>query len=292
MNPGLITHFAKKCVETLAQEKGVKYKTLGEAAHKSGVKVIQCSEVDTQLCTLDHPEDTFLNTWSAVGFIEEATDPCLVGWGSHEEPLENIPCVYEDSITLMPVRGMDMLVEGWNPLTGKYRGYNIPHGENSITTQYFTHEDCAGNHYRPSSYYVYRPSKPAIESLNSIRSNNYTVPTGEHVLTANEISSGSDAVGALVICEDGKALWGGTIMTTEDVPEHMRSLTNCTCIQVACGVLAGIDYVASHRKEGVIFADHVDTPRVLELVTPHLGIVSYEYAPVKMDYMFKDLVKP
>lgn len=288
MNPGLVTHFAKRCVEILAQEKGIDYNTLGEAAHKAGVQTIQCSEVDTQVCKLDHADhpDTFLNTWSSVGFIEEATDPCQVGWGSHEDPLEHIPCVYEESITLMPVRGMDMLVEGWNPLVGKYKGYNIPHGENSITTRYFTHEN-----YRPSAYYVYRPSRPAIESINNIRSNGYTVPSGEHVLTADEIEKGSDAVGALVICEDGTALWGGTIITTEDVPEHMRPYINCTCIQVGCGVLAGIDYVASHRKEGVIFADHLDTKRVLELVTPHIGIVSFEYAPVKMSSKFKDLIQ-
>lgn len=285
MNPGLITHFTKKCVEILAHEREIEYSSLGEAAHKLGVRAIQCSEVDTQICKLDHPDNMFLNTWSALGFIEEATDPCQVGWGSHEDPLSIPGTLYDVGMAYIPIRGMDMLIEGWNPLCGSYKGYNIPHGENSITTQYFTHGD-----YKPSAYYVYRPSKPAIESINNIRSTGYTLPSGEHVLVGDEIESGTDAVGALVICEDGTALWGGTILSSEDVPEHLKGYTNCTCIQVGCGVLAGIDYISTHRNEGVITADHLDTDRVLELVSPHLGIVSYEYAPVKMKSKFKDLM--
>ncbi len=50
-----------------------------------GVKVIHCAERDTQVADPRKRRFEFVNTWSVDGFIGEGSQPCELGWGSHEK---------------------------------------------------------------------------------------------------------------------------------------------------------------------------------------------------------------
>jgi hypothetical protein len=52
-----------------------------------GVKVIHCSERDTQITDVPKQIDEFVNTWSIEGFREEGTTTAELGWGTHEKTL-------------------------------------------------------------------------------------------------------------------------------------------------------------------------------------------------------------
>ena len=52
---------------------------------KLGVKVIHCSERDTQISSRPKQVDEFVNTWSIEGFREEGTTTAEMGWGTHEK---------------------------------------------------------------------------------------------------------------------------------------------------------------------------------------------------------------
>ena len=54
---------------------------------KLGVKVIHCSERDTQITDRPKQVDEFVNTWSIEGFREEGTTTAEMGWGTHEKQL-------------------------------------------------------------------------------------------------------------------------------------------------------------------------------------------------------------
>ena len=54
---------------------------------KLGVKVIHCSERDTQITDQPKQVDEFVNTWSIEGFREEGTTTAEMGWGTHEKEL-------------------------------------------------------------------------------------------------------------------------------------------------------------------------------------------------------------
>ena len=54
---------------------------------KLGVKVIHCSERDTQITDQPKQVDEFVNTWSIEGFREEGTTTAEMGWGTHEKQL-------------------------------------------------------------------------------------------------------------------------------------------------------------------------------------------------------------
>src|SRR5882757_1255735 len=102
-NPGLISHFVKQGLldigESLIADKKVKGRKaekimqlssslqFNHLARELGVKVIHCSERDTQITDKPKQVDEFVNTWSIEGFREEGTTTSEMGWGTHEQTL-------------------------------------------------------------------------------------------------------------------------------------------------------------------------------------------------------------
>src|SRR5471030_1250751 len=102
-NPGLISHFVKQGLLDIGQRlladgkvKGAKAEAITDAiqqqtfnvlAQRLGVKVIHCSERDTQITEQPKQVDEFVNTWSIEGFREEGTTTAEMGWGTHEKTL-------------------------------------------------------------------------------------------------------------------------------------------------------------------------------------------------------------
>jgi homospermidine synthase len=102
-NPGLISHFTKHALldiahQALADKKfngaqaekivhHAKAREFNHLAHQLGVKVIHCSERDTQITNEPKQVNEFVNTWSVEGFREEGTTTAEMGWGTHEKEL-------------------------------------------------------------------------------------------------------------------------------------------------------------------------------------------------------------
>lgn len=103
MNPGLISHFAKKGIIEAAEyflkrrdwtdlnrtniEKYLNDRNFPKLAQELGLHTIHCSELDGQ--HLDNPpgdlKTKFYNTWSCRGFLTEGLVPMQVARGSHED---------------------------------------------------------------------------------------------------------------------------------------------------------------------------------------------------------------
>jgi len=102
-NPGLISHFTKQALLDIAERCLAEKLITGEVAERVadaakgevfnllaqalGVKVIHCSERDTQITNRPKEVDEFVNTWSVEGFREEGTTTAELGWGTHEKEL-------------------------------------------------------------------------------------------------------------------------------------------------------------------------------------------------------------
>ena len=100
-NPGLISHFTRHALSDIGRRVLDDKKVTGAAAEeikqlladrafnrlamKLGVKVIHCSERDTQISDQPKQVDEFVNTWSIEGFREEGTTTAEMGWGTHEK---------------------------------------------------------------------------------------------------------------------------------------------------------------------------------------------------------------
>jgi len=307
-NPGLISHFMKQAIIDLANSKKVGTKSTNRndyatLAKDLGIKVVLDTERDTQLSIRPKEVGEFVNTWSVLGLVEEATSPAELGWGTHEDEIpcfSTIPKKGPKNQLFISQMGMHTLVKGFVPSDPKIpeqegvqraEGYEvvgtlIRHGEAYTISKFLTTEDGS---YRPTVYYCYMPSDSTVASLREFSAQNYCKdndykPYRQKILYENDISSGSDALGIMLGGYDDEHVWWcGTILNIEDA-RTLAPLQNATTIQVAIGLTAGICWMLENPNKGVVKPEDLDTEFVLSIAKPYLGTFisqEYEWNPAK-----------
>ena len=104
-NPGLISHFAKQGLVDIARrmiadkiakdperiKRLIRDQDFAQLAMETGIRVIHCSEHDTQISRSPKKVGEFVGTWCIEGLREEGTAPAEIGWGTHEKTLPPLP---------------------------------------------------------------------------------------------------------------------------------------------------------------------------------------------------------
>ena len=156
-NPGLISHFTKQALLDIAQQALADKKFSGaqaekiahharalefnHLAHELGVKVIHCSERDTQITDQPKQVNEFVNTWSVEGFREEGTTTAEMGWGTHEKELPAFAFEHADgpkSQICLARMGINTFVASWVPPDHDIVGMIVRHGEAFTITEKLT----------------------------------------------------------------------------------------------------------------------------------------------------------
>lgn len=285
-NPGLVSYFTKVGLKDIAH-KIVKTKkadsriTLlktaiengdySKLAQLTGVKVIHISERDSQITNKPKEVNEFVNTWSVDDFYEESIAPAEMGWGTHERVLppnalfHNYgPC---NQICLAKM-GMKTRVRSWVP-SGEITGMVIRHGEAFTISNYLTVWENGKPVYRPTVNYAYCPSDPAINSLHELEMRQYHLQDRQRILT-DEIISGKDELGVLLMGHDFNAWWVGSIL---DIDESRKLVPhqNATTLQVACSVVAAIKWMIANPNKGICLPEDLPHEEILSLAVNYLG---------------------
>ena len=286
-NPGLISHFTKQALLDIAERSLADKKFSGETAeriahhakalafnhlaHQLGVKVIHCSERDTQITNVPKEVDEFVNTWSVEGFREEGTTTVEMGWGTHEKELPPLAYEHPDgpkSQICLARMGMNTLVSSWVP---HYTivGMVVRHGEAFSITEKLTVREGDQTMYRPTVHYAYCPCDSAIASLNELRSNDYRLQPRIRIMT-DEITRGSDILGALVMGHPYNSWWCGSDLSIEQSRELVPH-QNATTMQVAISVVAATMWMIDNPHRGVNLPDDLPHDFILRISKPYLG---------------------
>src|ERR1051325_821847 len=213
-NPGLISHFTKQGLLDIGARslkdrkfKGAAAKTIerlmadqtwNELAWKLGVKVIHCSERDTQISNQPKRVDEFVNTWSVEGFRVEGTTTAELGWGTHEKELPPLAFTHKNgpkNQICLARMGINTWVSSWVP-NYTIQGMVVRHGEAMTISDHLTVWKNGKAIYRPTVHYAYCPADVAIASLNELRGYDYKLQEKQRILN-DEVTSGSDILGAL-----------------------------------------------------------------------------------------------
>ena len=292
-NPGLVSHFTKKAlrdiaaelinrnpddtrraeIERLCDERG--YPRLAQLL---GVKVIHVSERDTQISEIRKRRTEFVNTWSVEGLYEEGTSPAEMGWGTHEQTLPVDGCTHsggpENQICLRRF-GIDTFVNSRVP-SSDIIGMVIRHGEAFTISDKLTVWDDAGKAvYRPTVHYAYLPCPDAVQSLAEMRRREYKMPHSWRIM-GNEIVSGVDELGVLLMGHDLKSWWTGTILDIAEARELVPG-QNATTLQVAASVVSAVLWMIRNPQSGVRLPDDLPHEEILAFARPYLGeVVSQE----------------
>ncbi len=277
-NPGLVNHFVKSCIDKIYQQQdGLDWPSKARAI---GLKTIHISEVDTQWSSHIEPKPgDFINTWSVQGFINEALMPSELTLGSHEaQPTGLSLFIRQDGSARTVQSGVHTRVKGWNPCGGQYMGFMITHNE-AISLGQFLSDDSG---YRPSVYYVYRPTSATIAGLHDWVAAEYQI-SGDCVLLDDfNISDGADYLGVLLMGDFG-AMWCGNILSAERASQ-IAHFANATTLQVTVPLLAAIEWAIQNPDRGIVEAEDIDHEFILDRVERLIGQTHY----INVDW---DLIK-
>lgn len=299
-NPGLISHFVKQGLVDIAtrliQEKKVSDKdqnmllgfidsnNFAELAMKLKVKVIHCSERDTQITNKPKEVDEFVGTWSIEGLREEGTAPAEMGWGTHEKhlpKLANIPPFGPKNQIFLSQMGANTLVRSWVP-NMDIVGMVIRHGEAFGISDRLTVWKGKKAIYRPTVHYAYMPCHETLASLVELKARNYYIQPKLRILY-NEITHGEDTLGALLMGHEYNSWWTGSILSIEESRKLVPG-QNATTVQVAIGVLAAVMWMIENPKKGLCLPDDLPYDYILKIAKPYLGkFVSepFDWTPLK-----------
>ncbi len=286
-NPGLISHFTKHGLLEIGQRMLDDKKASGQAAEqikqhmadrafnhlamKLGVKVIHCSERDTQISDVPKQVDEFVNTWSIEGFREEGTTTAEMGWGTHEKTLPADAYQHEtgprNQICLARM-GLNTWVRTWVP-NYTLRGMVVRHGEAFTISDKLTVWEGEKAVYRPTVHYAYCPCDAAIASLNELRGYDYELQPNLRIM-GDEITSGADILGALLMGHAYNSWWCGTDLSIEE-SRRLVPHQNATTMQVAISIVAAVLWMIENPQRGVCLPDDLPHDYVLEISKPYLG---------------------
>ena len=279
-NPGLVSHFVKQALIDLAQAYGLDTSISTPSsradwallAEQLGVKVIHIAERDTQVGAVPKAPGEFVNTWSIDGFVSEGSQPAELGWGTHERhfPKDGRRHDFGCGAAIYLLRpGAATRVRSWTPLEGPYHGFLITHGESISIADYLTLRDGNRVRSRPTCHYAYHPCDDAVLSLHEFSGKNWQLQRLKRLMM-EEISSGTDELGVLLMGPPKGVYWFGSRLT---IAEARRTAphNNATSLQVTAAVLAGVVWALEHPRQGIVEPEQMDFARILDIARPYLG---------------------
>lgn len=284
-NPGLVSSFIKEALLNIARDTDVKVakptnrEEWAALAQKLGIKVIHVAERDTQVSPKPKEVGEFVNTWSIDGFVSEGGQPSEMGWGTHEKQLpeggkkHTFGCM---AAIYMNRPGFSMRVRSWTPEEGPFHGFIITHNESISTSDYFSVKKNGKVVYRPTCHYAYHPCDAAVLSLHEMAGKNGQQQKRQRLIV-DEITSGMDELGVLLMGHKKGAYWYGSQLTIEET-RRVISHNNATSLQVAVAALAGLMWAIQNPDRGVVEAEDLDHDFVLRISKPYLGKVVGKYS--------------
>lgn len=286
-NPGLISHFTKQGLIDIGRRAIKDKKISGKAAEeiqqlisdqkfnvlaqKLGVKVIHCSERDTQITNIPKQVDEFTNTWSVEGFREEGTTTSEMGWGTHEKELPAHAFEHKEgprNQICLARMGINTWVRSWVP-DYTIHGMVVRHGEAFTISDKLTVWKNGKAVYRPTVHYAYCPADVAIASLNELRGYDYKLQPKARILN-DEITSGSDILGALLMGHCYNSWWIGSDLSIEE-SRRLVPHQNATTMQVAISVVGAMMWMIENPERGAMVPDELPHDYILKISKPYLG---------------------
>jgi homospermidine synthase len=237
-----------------------------------GIKVIHIAERDTQVSRQPKRPGEFVNTWSIEGFHGEGLQPAELGWGTHERhfPADGARHEFGSGAAIYLNRpGAATRVRSWTPLEGPFQGFLITHNEAISIADYLTVFENGVARYRPTVHYAYHPCDDAVLSLHESAGKNWHLQKEKRLLM-DEISSGIDELGVLLMGHAKGAYWYGSRLAIDEA-RRLVPHNNATTLQVTSSVLGGIVWALEHPDRSLVEPDEIDHERILEVARPYLG---------------------
>jgi homospermidine synthase len=275
-NPGLVSFFVKRALLELAGQPAAPAADDAQAwarlAQQLGVRVIHIAERDSQLSGTRKQANEFVNTWSIDGLISEGLQPAELGWGTHERHFPDDGARHSTgcrAAIYLKRPGASTQVRTWTPLAGPFHGFLITHAEAISIANYLTLGSPKNPTYRPTVHYAYHPCDDAVLSLHELAGRQWRQQEKKRVMR-DEIGSGHDELGVLLMGHARGAYWYGSQLSTEQA-RRLCPYSTATTLQVAAPIMAGVVWALRDPQRGILEPDELPHDDMLRLIEPYLG---------------------
>ena len=295
-NPGLVSHFVKLGLEEIVKKQFRKDKELkellkqnkfNEIAYKIGLRMIHVNDNDFQEVKNENNNILF-NPWCVDSFFFEMLSESTLNVGTHEK------IDYEDICKQIDLDNgfiefkniaVDKRCNTYYP-KGKFTGHLVPHEETISIAQNLEVKENGKVIYRPSVMFLYSPCDSAIKFLNNSRVNSYPdvdinkpqdvestepgkdsivrgyiYPDNAEILYMENIVSGTEYVGVLLIGDKFNPVWVGNRIEKSFLYKDKKSSywQTPTITPVAMSALSAVVWMIKNKdKGGVYFPDEID----------------------------------
>ena len=313
-NPGLVSHFVKAGIEHIARtqhKKDKKLKTLieqnkfNEAACKLGVRMIHVNDIDLQKFNINCDDGMLFNTWCIDSFFFEMLSEATMNIGSHEDIDFEEECKLVDhSHGFLEFKSLaaEVKCRTYYP-NGAFEGFLIPHDETATIAKCLEVKHDNEVIYRPSVMFVYSPCHLATEYFEKSKVNDYpeldpakpldcdnengqtiirgyVYPKYADVVHKEEIISGTEYVGVLIMGDDFEPVWVGNrvelpFLYKKDRGSYWQSPT---ITPVAMSALAATCWMIKNKDKGGIYFpdDIVDYKYILKIAEKYISKTIYK----------------
>jgi len=283
-NPGFVSQYAKRALIEYGKTKGRRLENgnYAKLGYELGLKEIQVVEYDNQKLKVKATPEKFVNTWSGIGFQDEASDLVMLSLNNdHKSDMEKEfklikPTEVKDThVRFISERGMNMMRESVC-LNGRgepfnYKGMLIPHAEIITLSDFFKYKPPGSKKSdAPTVMYVYHPCDEAMKSLENFRDNGYKVLADYQVVRRKDVISGCDSIGALLVFENGEKFIGSTICSIEDC-DKFGLLSGPTCLQVAAYMMGCIRFAMKHKNCGLNNSETIPHKELFKYSEKYMG---------------------
>ena len=98
-----------------------------------------------------------------------------------------------------------------------------------------------------------------------------------HRLVKDEIVSGVDELGVLLMGHEKGAFWYGSRLSIQEA-RRLAPHNSATSLQVTAPVVAGVIWALRHPGRGVVEPEEMDHAEIMDFIRPYLGRVVGEYS--------------
>ena len=282
-NPGLVSHLVKKALEDIANraiKDGIATEAVKTALQSENypalaqaltVKVIHIAERDTQISDKPKQVNEFVNTWSVEGFYEEGVAPAELGWGTHEKKLPANAYTHNNgpkNQICIAQPGAKTWVRSWVP-NFEITGMVIRHGEAFTLSDHLTVWEGDKAVYRPTVHYAYCPTDAAIASMRELEGMQWDLTPNQRIMN-DEIISGDDRLGVLLMGHPYKSWWTGSLLNINDARKLIPN-QSATTVQVGSAVYAAVAWALSNPDKGLLVPDEMPWREVLAYAEKYWG---------------------
>ena len=274
MNPGMVSCFTKQCIKEIVKHDNhdfvVKNREIlqnlinnneyAKVAQMLEIEIIHVSDIDTTKTNFAPQNKCVYSTWNIEAFADETLGKSefSLGTGVNHKIFGNEVNIFNEQdgyllLNTIPVECIDQSYSPW----GSFNGCIVPHEEIYSIADFLSVYKDNKLEYKPSVYFVYKPSDIALNSLIEAHKCNFENFT-EHMIQPEDIAEGGEAVGIVI---DGKNFTTRYFGNKLVAPIENETPT---ILQVSASAYSAFRYMLDNPNKGFLFPEEVDDEKVIE----------------------------